>query len=120
MTKDEAVAQLRKCFKHLQPHEERPDLEGTPWTDARPSIEYPSLLRYALRDLLGVECRSWPWDKVRWSVRATYRGMPIVLEDRKLGFYVGFYEAMPQEHRDELLRRLNGAVHIVTNHLRTI
>lgn len=118
MTKEETIAQLRKCLRHLGPEEKGGKEE--PWTQARPWIRYPSLLRYALRDLLGFECHPWPWDKIRWVLRATYRGVPIVLEDRKFGFLVGFPDAMDSNHREELVKRLEGAMHITVRYLREV
>ena len=120
MTRDDAIAQLKKCLRYLRPRDEEAEKAraGEKWTQVRPFIEHPELLRFMLRDLLGLSCVPWPWDKIRWAIRASYRDCPIVFEDRKLGFLIGFPESMPPSHRGELLKRLTGAMHIVARHLR--
>lgn len=120
MTKEETIAQLRKCLRHLGPYKEDEQRNNEPWTQVRPWIRFPCLLKYVLRDLLAFECQMWPWDKIRWAIRATYRDSPIVLEDRKLGFLVGFPEAMDPNHREELIKRLEGAMHIAVRYLREV
>jgi hypothetical protein len=119
MDREQTIARLKGCLQGLAPLAV-PFEKGIKWRASRPRFTYPNLLRFALCDLLGFPYDWEPVDKVRWSIDASYEGLPVVLEDRKLGLYLGVPESMSVASEQKLIKRLLGATRIAAVHVRTL
>lgn len=120
MTRDEVSEKIKLVLRDLRPDDGRPEYEQLSYTALRPSVVFPGMLRFVLCELMGFKCDWWPWEKVRWQVKAVFRGQPVAFEDRKMGFAIIVPDEMDQGVRDDLVKRLLGAMHILTNFLRAV
>ena len=119
MTREEAAAKVRTCLQHLRPSEHQ--IEYLAECQLLRPTDIPSgIARFVLCEILDLDCTWQPQEKVRWRVTALYKDIPVVIEDRKLGFALALPKNAPLKDAKELHKRLRGSTHIVTEHLRTL
>jgi len=70
----------------------------------REQIPVPELILFTMKDLLGIKIEG-PFEKVRWSILATYRRYPVRFELRKMGFAI----ECPEIIAEEIMQKLNSS-----------
>ncbi len=78
----------------------------------------PELLLYMFRDVLGWKS-SGPFEKMRWSVRGSFKGNPLYFELRKFGLFI-MMGSKEDGDKERLIGQLHSALKIVDGSLRLL